>query len=103
MAPFYSDAMSESETPDSQTENGTPVIVTREKTVQQTETVTVKSKRGSGTNDRDTITKEVERVAELDIQDETNLPDLIGVNETQRVVSDVSQAMSDIRSENNDE
>jgi|APHM01.1.fsa_nt_gi hypothetical protein len=73
------------------------VVVETEKIVTQTETVTIKTNRGSGTRNEDTVKKHVQREAQLAVSDTERLPDLIGEDELESAVDDVKATMTELR------
>lgn len=80
------------------------LTVKHEKSVVQRESLTIKSKRGTGTNDRDEVRTFVEREAELDVpgDDMSVFPTLIGETQRAKEVSRVAEAMAQLRETNND-
>jgi len=81
------------------------ITVKRDRVVMQRERVVVTSQRGSGTNDRDTVKKEIEREAELDVPDGMldRFPDLIGRESEADVVGQVVETMGLARGSNAEE
>jgi len=73
------------------------VVVNRNKTITQTETVEISTKRGEGTRDQDKVKKTVEREAELSVNDDTQLPNLFGDEELDATVDDVKGVMAQLR------
>lgn len=81
------------------------ITVKRERTITQKESLVVKSKRGTGTNDRDEIRKEVVREADLDVPDGAmdQFPNLIGREAEGDTVGQVVETMQEIRESSNAE
>lgn len=81
------------------------ITVKREREVYQKESLVVKSKRGTGTNDRDEVRKEVVREAELDVPDGMldKFPSLIGRDQQAGTVGEVVGTMAELRESSNAE
>jgi hypothetical protein len=82
---------------DSANDETTGISIKREQSFLQKETVKITSNRGEGTRDQDKIAKTIEREAEIDVGDDTNLPDLVTKEELVAEVNDVQEVMEALR------